>query len=269
MHTNLPVISSAGLFRSQDKFPGKRDSVTRLRSVVDYEIELMLDDGGIAHLNGERYPICKGDLLIAQPGDKRQSTLHFSALFVHFSTGDPAIREMLRTVAGYHSAVDFEKMRMLLDEICEMFLSFEPDSDIFAAVKLVELICIIKQDRATISNQTVASNQKSVVSDAIAYMKRYYMEPLTIEQIAKHCGVSAPYFYKLFLGSVHTSPYNYLISLRISAAKSLLVNTAMSVGEIAEKCGFNSQACFSDRFKRQTGFAPRQFRSSYTYPNEN
>ena len=270
MHTHLPIIASAGQFHSQDKFSDiqkyPQGATTRLRTVNDYEIELFTNDGGVTHINGKTYPIHKGDVLIACPGDKRQSTLHFSALFVHFGTDDPAIRELLRSIGGFHVGMKYDALEPLFTEICETALSFEPDSDILAAVKLIALLCTIKKDCLTHPAAALTDSRRSVISEAIEYMRRNYTEPLTVERIAEHCSLSSSYFYKVFLGTVHTTPYNYLLTLRLSAAKSLLVTTGLSVSEIAARCGFNSQAYFSDCFKKQTGMTPSRFRSSFSYP---
>ena len=271
MYTNLPIISAAGLFHSKDKFYDEKkypeQAITRLRTVADYELELFTQDGGISHINGQSYPIKKGALLIAQPGDKRQSTLHFSALFVHFGTTDKAIQELIRSISGFHPGMNFAKLEPMFTDICETTLHFEPDSDILAAAKLISFLCTIKKDCVMNPNTAVVTARRSAISDAIEFMKQYYMEPLTVDNIAGHCCLSSSYFYKLFLDTVHTTPNNYLLTLRLSAAKSLLVTTTMPISDIAARCGFNSQAYFSDCFKRQMGMGPRQFRSSFVHPD--
>ena len=270
MHTHLPVIASAGLFHSQDKFSDiqkyPQGAITSLRTVTDYEIELFTRDGGIAHINGKTHAIHKGDVLIACAGDKRQSTLHFSALFVHFGTDDPAIQELLHSIGGFHTNMKTSNLEPLLTEICKTTLSFEPDSGILAAAKLITCLCTLKKDCLSHPASAPADCRWSVISAAVEYMRCNYAEPLAVEQIAKHCCLSPSYFHKLFLGTVHTTPYNYLLTLRISAAKSLLVTTSLPVSEVAAQCGFNSQAYFSDCFRKQTSLTPSQFRQSFSYP---
>lgn len=272
MYTSLPIISAAGLFRSQDKFSDIKkypdNATTRLRTVVDYELELFAQDGGISHLNGVSYPIKKGSVLIAQPGDKRQSTLHFTAHFIHFGTNDEALRELLRSVSGFHTSMDYDKFQRFLTDICQTTLSFEPDSDLRAAAQLLLLLCSIKKDCLTHPMNAQVADRRSAISDAIEYMKQLYMEPLTVDQIAEHCCLSSSYFYKLFLDTVHTTPGQYLLSIRLSAAKAQLVTTTLPISEIAVKCGFNSQAYFSDCFKRHFGVSPREFRSSFGHPDQ-
>ena len=271
MHTSLPIISAAGLFQSKDKFsdPVKHsdNTITKLRTVIDYELELFTMDGGVAHLNGENYLIKKGCLLIAQPGDRRQSTLHFSAIYVHFGTSDKAIQELIHTIAGFYSVSNFEKHSALLSKICETALRFEPDSDILASAKLIEFLCNIKKEHFRISSFDSKSYSLSAVSIGIDFMKQNYTEPLSVQQIAEHCCLSASHFHKLFVETVHTTPNNYLNQIRLAAAKTLLYSTSMSISEIAAKCGFHSQAYFSDCFKRYFSLTPKDFRNAYTYPD--
>lgn len=273
MYTNLPIISTAGLFQSRDKFSDSRkypdNSITHLRTVTDYELELFTRDGGTSHLNGRSYPIRKGCLLIAKPGDKRQSTLHYTALFIHFGTCDRAVQELLHSVCGFHCDMDFDALAPALEEICQITLSFEPDSNLLAAAKLIEFLCQIKKNCFMNPISDSSTSGRSAVSDAIEYMKQYYMEPLSIARIAEHCCLSSSYLYKIFLDTVHTTPNNYLLKLRLAAAKSLLATTTLPVSEIAVKCGFNSQAYFSDCFKRQFSVSPRQFRSAFLHPDIN
>lgn len=270
MHTGLPIISSAGLFRSRDKFsnPARypEHAVTRLRTVTSYELELFASDGGISHFNGHSYPIKKGSLLIAQPGDKRQSTLHFTAYYIHFGTDDRIIQELLQTVHGFHPETDYGVLLPSLKEICDTALSFEPDSDIRAAAGLISFLCEFKKKCLMNPSAGNGTIRCSVISAAIEYMKQFYMEPLTVEKIAGHCCLSASHFHRLFSETVHMTPNQYLLKIRLSAARSLLAATTLSVSEIAVKCGFNSQAYFSDCFKRHFAVTPREFRRSYTYP---
>jgi transcriptional regulator GlxA family with amidase domain len=61
------------------------------------------------------------------------------------------------------------------------------------------------------------------------------------------------------------SPHDYLLTRRISAAKGLLIGTDLPLSEVAIRCGFNSQAYFSDCFRRKTGQTPGSFRKNASY----
>ena len=264
MHTSLPIISAAGLFDSRNKFTG---TATQPRTVIDYELELFTCEGGISHWNGESHPIRKGCILLARPGDRRCSTLHFSALFVHFGVRDPMVRNLLSSLAGFHPPSAFAAQQEELQKICRVALSFEPGSDLQAGAMLVAFLCGLQKTY----QQSAAGRQEagcSAVSIGIEFMKQHYSEPLTVQQIAEHCCLSVSHFHKLFLRTAHATPNSYLTQLRLAAAKNELLTTSASVSEIAARCGFSSQAYFCDCFRKHFRVSPTRFRKAFSYPDE-
>ena len=87
----------------------------------------------------------------------------------------------------------------------------------------------------------------------------FYSE-LTVSSLAALCGISEVYFRKLFFVRFGTSPKDYIISLRTGYAKQLLAYEALSVGQVAEACGYVEPAHFSREFARRVGCAPRDYK---------
>ena len=80
--SRLPALLQAGLFDSRIKFAGQRATVGRV--MTQYELELYLEEGGAVFVQGKRYPIRRGLLLCAKPGQRRSSELHFPVLLSVF-----------------------------------------------------------------------------------------------------------------------------------------------------------------------------------------
>jgi len=78
-----PQIIVCGIYDSLQCRPNDKKSEARL--VNHFEIELFIADSGIIVLNDTKYPISRGALLLAKPGDVRYSYLPFKTYFVHFS----------------------------------------------------------------------------------------------------------------------------------------------------------------------------------------
>jgi transcriptional regulator GlxA family with amidase domain len=66
-----------------------------------------------------------------------------------------------------------------------------------------------------------------------------------------------------FKGALGTNPAEYRTQCRVQEARRLLLETAMSVEEIAEACGFENGFYFSRVFTRETGQPPSRFRKNY------
>lgn len=98
------------------------------------------------------------------------------------------------------------------------------------------------------------------MSDAAAYMSKHYEEDMTLNDVATRYDLSCSHFTRQFKAVTGFGFKEYLIALRIRAAARLLINTNLSVTEIALKCGFNDSNYFGDAFKRVKGVSPRDYR---------
>ncbi|OGV52516.1 MAG: hypothetical protein A2017_19175 [Lentisphaerae bacterium GWF2_44_16] len=88
-------------------------------------------------------------------------------------------------------------------------------------------------------------------------------QKLTISEIAATELLSPSYFIRVFKKNYKITPINYLLELRIKAAKNLLTSTALKSGEIASKTGFKNIFYFSRTFKKHTGHYPSEYRKLF------
>ena len=85
-------------------------------------------------------------------------------------------------------------------------------------------------------------------------------EDLTIEALAKEACLSPFHFARAFKGATGTTPHRYLTYRRIERAKALIARVELPLAEVADECGFSSQAHFTRRFKQFVGTTPGEFR---------
>ncbi|EEQ57660.1 transcriptional regulator, AraC family [Clostridiales bacterium 1_7_47FAA] len=96
----------------------------------------------------------------------------------------------------------------------------------------------------------------------IHYIKKYYMEPITLDSLCSTVNLSPSYIIKLFNHYTSLSPMAYVNRVRIEAAREMLAETPLSVSDIAAQTGFKDSFYFSKKFKAVTGITPRQYRNS-------
>lgn len=94
------------------------------------------------------------------------------------------------------------------------------------------------------------------VTGAIRIMEAHLDAPLAISAIARKSGISKKTLETLFVRAVGTPPGAFYLSLRLKAARRLIVDTRLSVTETAARTGFSSVAALSRAFKRQFGLTP-------------
>lgn len=93
-----------------------------------------------------------------------------------------------------------------------------------------------------------------------ALVETNFAKPLRISDYAERLSVSHERLRQACVRSTASSPLQLLNARRLLEAKRSLLYTAMSVGLIAEYCGFEDPAYFSRFFARETGRSPLQYR---------
>lgn len=92
------------------------------------------------------------------------------------------------------------------------------------------------------------------------YIDSHLSEDFSLQDVAETVGISVSYCGKLFKEAAGVNIMEYCAMERVKRAKKLLWDTELSVGEIAEKIGFNSAQTFLRAFKKQEGITPGQYR---------
>lgn len=83
---------------------------------------------------------------------------------------------------------------------------------------------------------------------------------ISLEMLAKECGLSVAHFSRSFKKSVGMPPHQWLLSRRVEKAKQLLVDRDLSVSHVAAGCGFADQSHLSRVFRKVTGMPPLAWR---------
>ena len=100
-----------------------------------------------------------------------------------------------------------------------------------------------------------------IVNQAMAYIEKHYSEKLTLQEVAETCYVSQWHLSKLLNKYAGQSFYDILNKVRISAAKELLKDPSLRVGDIGMMVGYMDNAHFSRIFKKLTGCSANEYRN--------
>ncbi|MBQ9519471.1 MAG: helix-turn-helix transcriptional regulator [Firmicutes bacterium] len=102
----------------------------------------------------------------------------------------------------------------------------------------------------------------SLMQEAARYIRTNYAAPLTLEGIAAHVNTSPTYFSKKFKRATGFGCREYLVNVRLQEATKMLLQTNMSITDIALTCGFNSSNYFGDVFRKANGVSPAVYRKN-------
>ncbi len=114
-------------------------------------------------------------------------------------------------------------------------------------------------------NTDAENNSASAVQKITEYIQLHYMEEIKNSALAELVGYHEYYLNRCFVQYTSMSMHKYVLNLRIAEGKRLLLNTDLSVANIAVQVGFNSAAHFSAYFKKETDASPLEYRSSFKH----
>ncbi len=108
----------------------------------------------------------------------------------------------------------------------------------------------------------VNMKMKQLVEEVCSYLHSHYMEDISLDQCAEDAGANPYTLSKAFKKIIGFNFIDYLTTIRIEKAKSLLLQTNMKISDIAEQVGYR-HSYFNRIFKKHTGVPPSQFRKQH------
>jgi PAS domain S-box-containing protein len=98
------------------------------------------------------------------------------------------------------------------------------------------------------------------VAEALAYLERFFAEPLSPSSLATKAGMKPVRFARLVKRIYSITPMQLITKTRITAGSRLLRETDASISEIALECGFADHSAFTRSFRTVTDMAPSEYR---------
>ena len=105
----------------------------------------------------------------------------------------------------------------------------------------------------------------SKLLEAIALMEEHLEEPLSFAELAEQVGLSPRQLERLFRKHLDRSPTRYYLGLRLDRARFLLLQTSLSILNVALTCGFVSASHFSKCYRDHFGWTPSDERRSLNW----
>lgn len=100
------------------------------------------------------------------------------------------------------------------------------------------------------------SDDSSIALRAIQFIETSLFSPMTLEQIANHCGASISTLNRYFSKETGKTTYNYIKHRRLDEAMKLLKDGDYTVSQVALLVGYENFGAFTDAFKQRFGKLP-------------
>ncbi|MCH4825415.1 bifunctional transcriptional activator/DNA repair enzyme AdaA [Planococcus halocryophilus] len=108
--------------------------------------------------------------------------------------------------------------------------------------------------------ETEYSPAEELTRNVMTYLTANYKEPINLQQIAHHVGMSPSYLERIFKQETAETPHACLEKIRIDKALYLLTSTDLSNLEVALEVGFQSPSNFYKVFRKLTNHSPSEYR---------
>ena len=204
------------------------------------------------------YPMAKAGLL-----DEKKATIHwenqdsFAEEFLEVElTKTVFVCDGNRyTTAGGTSSIDL-LLKIIADDHGEELANAVADQMIYSSIRT-------DQDTQRLSVPTRIGVRHPKLSKVIQMMEINIEEPISPSVLAKDVGMSTRQLERLFRRYLDRSPKRYYMELRLQKARNLLMQTDMSVINIALPCGFASRSHFSKCYRAHYDTTPYRERGSH------
>ena len=107
------------------------------------------------------------------------------------------------------------------------------------------------------------SSASDKVKQMILFMTAHAAEKLSVADIAAAAFCSERECYRCFRTCLHTTPSDYLQNIRLQMASQMLIQTQLTVTQIAQQCGLGSSSYFGAQFRQHFGCSPTAYREKW------
>jgi len=159
------------------------------------------------------------------------------------------------TTAGGVSSLDL-MLKLIADDHGEELANAVADQLIYSSIRT-------DQDTQRLSVPTRIGVRHPKLSQVIQIMEKNIEEPISPSVLAKDVGMSTRQLERLFRRYLNRSPKRYYMELRLQKARNLLMQTDMSVINVALACGFASPSHFSKCYRAHYNTTPYRERGAH------
>ena len=264
-------VGSAGTYHlfTRPKLPTHRP-----RGRLDFQLLYIASGKAHFYFNGVEEIVPAGNMVLYRPKEEQRyyyyGVDHTEVYWVHFTGNN--VTNILRKY-GFpekshviHTGTSLEYKRVFLQIIQELKLC-KPYYEKILVYYLDYLFILISRLQEQKPREKSAFLMDEM-DKAVTFFHSSYNLPISIDKYSKSHGMSVSWFIRNFKEYTGVTPTQYILSLRISNAQSLLESTTYNITEISNIVGYENPLYFSRLFKKNCGVSPREFRQQLKEADE-
>lgn len=284
-----PYVRSCGL-QGEHQWPNQD------RKIYDYELFYCFKGRGYLKIHNSKYVVKPGTLMVIPPDvptrlwfeeehPARLYWVHFDLVFQdrnddhieYYLTQQSHVlyekilpeKHLIRPQLMLSNGLEFPVILHMdnKDQVFSHLESIRKSSDqkhsgwqMYCKIAMLQIFQeVFKQ---ILDEESPVLTEKNITQKSKDYIHSHYYKPLRRKEIADYIGLSEDRLGKIFKGETGCSLMTYLNNHRIDRAKLLLLNSELTIGEIANIIGISDPYYFSKLMKKVTGQSPSNWRKS-------
>lgn len=258
------IVTSCGTYRLKTV---KRLPTWRPKGRLDYQLLYIVSGKGHFYFHGEDRVVYAGCMVLIQPRQEQRYEYFGEdkpeVYWVHFTGSD--VKNILRSYnipmddpifySGASSTYSY-----LFKEMIHELQNCKTGYEDLLTMYLRQIFLLAQRTRQE-ECPTVSTYIQEEMEFARRYFNEHYNEPISIQEYAESRNMSVCYFQRNFKQIVKHTPMQYLLTIRVNNAASLLETTDYSMAEIAAIVGYEDPLYFSRLFRKIKGVSPRDYRN--------
>lgn len=256
------VVTSCGYYRVYSR---PTVSTERPNGRKDYQLLYIATGKGHFYFDGKERILTEGNMILYRPHEPQMYYYHASdkieVYWVHFTGRD--VEAVLKkyglpeTENVFYTGTSPDYQCIYREMIQELQLCRANYEELLSLTLMRFFIMI---NRFIDEGKKSGSDIQNEIERATHYFNENYNKPINIDEYAESRHISTCWFIRSFKQILKVTPMQYILSLRMANAQSLLETTEDSISEIAEAVGYDNPLYFSRIFRKNIGVSPSEYR---------
>lgn len=193
------------------------------------------------------------------------------------------IEAVVQEIIEHKPLIEYENIKMVFNQLSSIAVKFMVEhqmnigkvlgkqSDIYTSIADAETLEELKEGLIGYYSKLIEyleeQSQKTIgdgnyQEKIIAYLNQHYKEDLVYEEVAEEIGISYSYLRRIVKEETGKSPSDYINKIRIEEVKRMLLETDLSLNDIATAVGYHNVQSVLRYFRKYEGITPKEFKQA-------
>jgi AraC-like DNA-binding protein len=248
---------------------GYQFSIQHQRVISEYQVFYITEGNGVFESeHQEQLKIGPGTIFLLFPGEWHRYYPNEATGWTEYYLGfkgsyvDDLVSKNFFNVK--QSVFEFGNDGSVINIFKEVFMLIKAEKSAYQQYAGGLVINLLGKMIFNAHNRNVEPTTEQLIEKSKQLLLAQVSSEVNWNLFCKELGISYSKFRKIFKGYVGMPPGQYLLQLKVSKARELLLQSNMPLKKIAESLGFRDQYYFNSLFKQKTGLSPGLYRKTYS-----